>query len=409
MILTSIEDGNITKSTTRELNNIIEYGKDFSFCLSKVDLKANSDLDAVRFRIQEQLKDYFDLNKDVIPVSNNGGKKLQSILHDINVEKLFESIFIDDLKFNYFQNEDTINTIISTLRISKNDAEDAIYELQQSITNIISKKELMISEVQNKYSNNSVNLIIESVSRELLNHKDNLIAMAISNSDTFSREINDIVKNTLIYEVKTKIKDASNDIVDDFTIELKDLSNNLSNFELNEQWIDKISNTTKNLLEKAQNGMSTLIEKRNENNKNADKTYKAITTVLGLTTKVVHPALEVVIVFLPEIISFFTSKSKEAKQKAEITNKFLTDIVPSVKSKLRETLPDLFSQQINTIIESISDEFESQLKQKEQEIQKTQEEKKHNIKNIEEEIHKLESIKLKLKTLATINLYKGSK
>jgi DNA-binding protein H-NS len=50
-----------------------------------------------------------------------------------------------------------------------------------------------------------------------------------------------------------------------------------------------------------------------------------------------------------------------------------------------------------------------QLKQKEQEIQKTQEEKENNIKDIEKEINKFEAIKVELKSLATKNLYEGSK
>jgi Txe/YoeB family toxin of Txe-Axe toxin-antitoxin module len=120
----------------------------------------------------------------------------------------------------------------------------------------------MINEAKNKYSNNSVNLIIEAISRELLDNQESLVDMAIKNSDTFSREINDIVKNTLIYEIKTKIKDTSNDIVDDFSLELKDLSNNLSNFNFDDEWIEKISTSTKDVLEKAQNGMNTILKNR---------------------------------------------------------------------------------------------------------------------------------------------------
>jgi hypothetical protein len=82
-------------------------------------LRADTDINEVKNRIQEQIEDYFDLEKNVIPVTDNGGENLKNILQEIDMEELFKSIFIDDLKFNYFENEDTLNTIISTLKISK--------------------------------------------------------------------------------------------------------------------------------------------------------------------------------------------------------------------------------------------------------------------------------------------------
>ena len=70
VVLTSIEDGNITKSVLREITNIMEFGKDFSFCLSKTNLRTENDIKAVQNIIEDQLKDYFDFNKDIVLVKN---------------------------------------------------------------------------------------------------------------------------------------------------------------------------------------------------------------------------------------------------------------------------------------------------------------------------------------------------
>lgn len=407
VVLTSIEDGNITKSTLRELENMTEFGKDFSFCLSKANLRSETDVREVQDKINSQLKDYFDFDKKVIPLYQNGGNELEKILTSINVEELFERIFKQDLKYNYLEIESSINTIISTLKVSKEEVNNALIELKNSIKKIISKKETMIDEAQSKYSSNSVDSIVDAVSRELLTNQDSLVQLAISNKEGFSRELNDIVKNTMIYQVKSKLNEASDDIIKDFSIEIRDIGNSLSSFNLGDKWVNTISESTTNLLRNAQNGLNTLIESRKKENQDNGKVYKSITATLAITSEIIHPALEVVILFLPEIIAFFSAKSQEAKMKQEMYIKLSSEIIPSIKTKIRGELPILFNSQINKIIEVISDKFEEQLQQKEIEISKAQEEKQNDIKEIEIKLTKLEETKQKIKQTATNTLYKA--
>lgn len=406
IVLTSIEDGNLTKSTLRELENMAEFGKDFSFCLSKANLRSDEDVASVKGKIQEQLEDYFDFGKNVIPLYQDGGKELEKILTDIDEEELFEKIFKQELKYNYLEVESSINTIISTLKTSKEDVANALAELQNSINKIISKKEQMIADAKNKYSDNSVEAVVNGVSNELMTNQESLVRLALSNQEAFSQEMNQIVKNSLIYQVKAKLNEASSDMVNDFSIEIKDLGSSIPSFELGDKWIDTISESTTSFLKNAQNGLNDLVTARKDKQgeSNGDM-YKIITGTLAITTSVVNPILEVVILLLPEIISFFTGKSKEAKMQQEMHTKFSSDIVPSIKSKIRAELPSLFHSQINEIINTISDKFEEQLQQKEVEIAKAQEEKEKNIENIEAKLSILEDSKQQIKQLATKKLY----
>ena len=408
IVLSSIEDGNLTKSTLRELENMAEFGKDFSFCLSKANLRSDSDVISVQEKAQEQLEDYFEFNKNVIPLYQDGCNELEKILKDINTEELFEKIFRQDLKYNYLEVESSINTIISTLKTSKEDVTNALMELQNTIKKILSKKDRMIEEAESKYSSHSVEAIVEAVSRELISNQESLVQMALANKDGFSQELNEIVKNTLIYQVKTKLSEVSSDMVNDFSIEIKDLGNSIPSFELGDKWVDAISKSTSSLLKNAQNGLTKLVSSRknNQSDKSGDM-YKIITGTLAITTSVINPILEVVILVLPEIIAFFSEKSKEAKMKQDMYTKFSTEIIPSIKTKIRAELPSLFNSQINTIINIISTKFEDQLQQKEIEITKTQEAKEKNIKEIEIRLTELEDTKQQIKQLATNTLYKA--
>ena len=408
IILTSVEDGNITKSILREITNIMEFGKDFSFCLSKTNLRTENDIKAVQNIIEDQLKDYFDFNKEIILTDNSSGLELEKILNNIDIEELFKKVFLSDLRFNHIENESSINIILSTLKVSREEVLKTITELENSIKNILNKKEQMIEEAEEKYSNTNIDGIINKITNELNLQKEVLISYAIANPNNISQEINEIVKNILIPEIRKRIKDVSNRIVDDFSIELKNLENNLDNSNFDNNWIEKISYSTKNILEKAQNGLSTIVDER-RSKETDDKLYKAITTVLGVTTSFVAPIIEIIIIFLPEIVRFISGKAKEKQQKEKISEQISISIIPEIKRKLRETIPQIFNDYLKNTIETISQEFETQLEQKRQEIIVTQQEKEDNIKDIEQEILKLENIKKELQFLATKNLYNQGK
>lgn len=146
---------------------------------------------------------------------------------------------LSDLKFNHIENESSINIILSTLKVSREEVLKTIAELENSIKNILNKKEQMIEEAEEKYSNTNIDGIINKITNELNLQKEVLISYAIANPNNISQEINEIVKNILIPEIRKRIKDVSNRIVDDFSIELKNLENNLDNSNFDNNWIEK--------------------------------------------------------------------------------------------------------------------------------------------------------------------------
>ncbi len=404
IVLTSVEDGNITKSTIRELENMAEYGKDFSFCLSKVNLKGESDITKVKEKMQEQLQDYFDFDKQIITVSNSGGAELEKILISVDTEKLFEKIFKDDLKFDYMEQESSINTTIATLKHSKEESQSAIEELKNSIQKITSKKENMINEAQSKYSDKGIEDIVNSVGSDISSNHDSLVSIALSGGDGLSREINEIVKNSLLSNLKNKIKTISHDIVDDFSIDIKDLTSSLGGFEISDKWAKTIADSTKNYLEQAQNGLGKF--SNTKENESSGKLMKLGSGALKIGAGFASGVVGIVIAFLPEIISFLTSSAKAAKQKNDISTKIKGEVIPSIKSKLRQELPAIFHEQVDNIITTIGEKYEVQLREKEAEISKAQDEKENSIKDVEAEITRFESTREELKTLATQNLYK---
>ena len=401
VVLVSVEDGGVPNSILCELENMSEFNKGFSFCLSKTNLKPQDDVFKIRDTINEQLNDELDFEKDIILLDDNGGSNLEIILKDIDSEKLFYSLFIDRLKDSYFYIDSEISTKISTLKKTKEESLEAIISLKDGIQKIISKKEKLISEIKERYSDKSSESIVEAVANELLKNQEHLISIALQNKELFQQEINTIVKNRLIYELNTKMDSIGTNIIDDFSYELKSLDTGFDDFAINDKWIETISNGTKTLLQSTQSGL----DKISQHTKGKEGTiYKVIATTVGLTTTVLNPILEIVVIFLPDIIGFFSAKSQENKQKEMIKSKFNAEIIPSLKIKLREVVQTTMYEQINKLINDISEQFEAKIIQKEQEIQQTLQEKEQNIEQSEEEIKALQEIQTTLQTLTTQKL-----
>ncbi|EEF14994.1 hypothetical protein CAMRE0001_1506 [Campylobacter rectus RM3267] len=402
IVLISVEDGNITSSVLRELQNINEFGKGFSFCVSKANLRAPSDVDLIKNRIEEQLKDYLDYQKDVTVIGLDSGGELKNILEKIDSKELFKNMFESELKQSSFEAQSAIDTTKSALKSSKEEAQNAINELKRGIENLKAKKQAALNEIQSRYSDGSVNSVIAAVANDINMNIDTLASLAAVNQQGFAAELNGIIKTSLVREIKNKMSDIGSQLVDNFSLEMRSL--NLTDFKIDDVWIEKISQTTKEFLQKAQSGLIDF-SKKLKSGENAGRLYKAITTIIGLTTTVINPLLEVVIVFLPEIILFFTQGYAENKKREQAREQIINSVIPSVKTKLRSEMPSLLNEQISAMIEAVSDKFEEQLRQKEAEISKAVKEKGDDVQDIEAQILALENAKEEIKTLTTKILY----
>lgn len=116
VFLTSVDDGNITLSMRREIENLERFSKGFAFCISKTNLRAPDDVAAVKEKIADQLADYFDYEGEIALLDMDGGENLNKILQTIDPEELFSSLFLDTLRDNNVALTQSINLKTATLK-----------------------------------------------------------------------------------------------------------------------------------------------------------------------------------------------------------------------------------------------------------------------------------------------------
>ena len=402
IVLTNIEDGTITRSMIRQLEIIKEYKRDFSFFLSKSNLRPKGDVDDVIVSLQEIISDTLDLDKTIIPIDDNGGESLKKILNQINPEELFKSLFVDSLKDLYYSISDAMNTTISALGESKEDNKKSLDELARSIESINQKREELIGNAKEEYSNINITRIIDNVGREITNSIEELITIAISGGEeALFSAISEIVRSALISNIKITMSDIGDEIVDAFSLDLSELHGLDTSSVLSSDFIENIAGGTKEMLQRAIKGLGNIA------NINRNKgLYKSITSILAITTSIVAPLIEVVIVFLPEILDMLFSSIQKQKQKEKIKEAIFTIIIPSIKRKLRETLPGIFNTQLDVLINNISDNLEEEINKKKVVISSTEDEIKAKIENVDATISNYKAIIKDITTLSNTVIFK---
>jgi len=379
VVLTSVEDGNLTRSMLHQISGVYDVNKGISFFLSKSNLRGSTEVEEIAEKITSQLKDYYDESHEVTPVGFDGGKDLARIIEKINPEQLVEDLFKDLILDAYFSCKEELNTRIATLSKSKDENDSTIKELERGLSAIIRKKDEMLEEAREKYTDVRVGRIVEKVGRELSSSVDELTGIAISSgSESLNQYINDMVRHSLLNEVRISMDELNSEIITDISSELKSLDSVLSGYSNGgEAWLDRAIESTETMLDKGVNRLGgwndSVVEKKNNKDCKNPNAYKALATILGLTTSIVTPAVEIVIIFLPEILSGLMKKYRERVRSEEIHSSILTQVIPGIKLKLRSKIPEIFNDNVGILINEISTQFESRIQDQQQMIASQQE------------------------------------
>lgn len=397
VFLTSIEDGNITLSMKREIDNLQQIGKGFAFCISKTNLRAPDDVKAVQQKIAEQLEDDFDYTGQIALLDMDGGNNLKNILTAVNPDELFKLLFIDELRENYTGLIQSINVKISTFKSDRKEIEETLSALQNSLQGIEAKKQSAINDVEQRYSRDSVSVINQAVTSAILQQKMRLVDLAINNQGAFERELNDITKNALLSAVQTRFRAISQDLIEEMGNGINAQLATLPDGGLAGIAMDVLANSGADAFGKVANTALKSISKAIMG-KVTSATLKALLgSVFGIVSAV--------LLFLPEIISLFTKGERERRQREQVEQAIINNVIPQIQQQLNSVLPDLMNQNITALINQISEQFEEQLQQKRNEIEAAEAEKAAKAAELESTINELESGKQQLTTAANRYLF----
>lgn len=75
IVVTSVEDGNITQSMMRQIDDLQTYECGFTFVLNKINLRSDEQVDDVAAIIEEQIRFSFCNNQPLVRIGHDGYEK----------------------------------------------------------------------------------------------------------------------------------------------------------------------------------------------------------------------------------------------------------------------------------------------------------------------------------------------
>ena len=393
VVLVPVDSGTITKSMLMQIKNIVNFKKDFSIFITKTDLRSEINIKEVSEEIKNRLED-IGINKDIAYINQNDIHLFDSMIKELEPERLFDSVFLDAIKDMCYNKYNSINIKISALKKDKNENDRTIEALEDSLKEIEKRKSDMIKEIETNSYEKEANEVINQVGKELNNNIDSLVNIALSGgSESLKEEILNIIQSVTIEKLGKIVEKLNNDINIQFSNDIKSLDEILSGYNINE-----FSNKLLNVLErfdiqtKIKNMMST-----NSDDK-TDEKYKTITTAFAVLTNIISPIIEILIIFLPEILELFAKFQYKKDVRSQILSQF-----PSIKRKLRPYIVDVLKKESEERINIISQSLDEELNKKKNEIEEVQ--KQLNSNNNIEELIKNYQEKLNLVNEVSNSLY----
>ncbi len=393
VILTSVEEGNLTKRMVRELKNLLEFDKGLSFILSKTNLRTPSQVGEISRYIQDQIQDHLDLTTHLIH-SNKDNNALLEVADKIDAEKLFSALYLKRLKFLNSQLQNSLKSVIESFDYSKEKALEEIQALDLGVKDIEKTYEKLRANLEEEYSSVAVGSVVKKVVEEVREQKSYLASLT-NKPNEFNSEIESIMQQSLIKNAKLEIEKINLSFSKDFCAEFESLIKNAKleiekiNLSFSKDFCAEFASLNNTQLS---SGFSVNLEHGLELGINALSLFLSknrATRPFALILQGLKPLLKDLLTLLPNIIaSFFRNEEKE---RAKLENLIEAKVIPEVQYKLKKVLPGLFNECLENSLKGLKDRCELEITHKKQEIALAQKEKEKHLNDLENQKQILEN------------------
>lgn len=388
--------GTLSKSSIDFLQEIQEYSQTIKFVLTKCDKIYSKDITSIVENLQDIITGITFETPEILCVSSREAitkDKMISLISNLSVDKLLLQKFGEKILIQIKQEEQSLITRLENINFNSFEIDRSIQkcmQAKQSFENAFRQKK---SQISNKLHNEKATLIIQDIEKDLHSQITSLITSAQQGTESFNETINSILRKSFMKSSQRYI----DEMYDDLLIYLEKIS---------QKDISIDSQDVADTMKKTVYALETILKsgKSFAKLKKYNSIYKIFSTGLAVTTSIIAPWLEMLIIFLPDIISLIKNlfgESKEENLRHEIENKIIPEICSRLRPEINESMNKLEEQMINELYE----QYEKLIENKTNELKKLQAEKNMHITETEEQknnlrksIHRLNEISKEIET-----------
>ena len=218
---------------------------------------------------------------------------------------------------------------------------------------------------------------MSDVKAALTNSVDALSESARLGNENFQNKVCSIVRPIVIKSVQENVQISFENFIEQ-------VQKNL-NQGLNLETAQATAHATQNTLLKLTDFARSTLPKLEK----YSTLYKIVSTSLAVTTSFIAPALELVIIFLPEIIGLI-NKIAENSNNESLKDEILHNIIPTICSDLRQKLSEKLQEIEDKQLVELQSEFNNNLDDLVMRMENAKKEKEQNINRVKTQLEALD-------------------
>lgn len=401
LFVTNIESGCMTDSSINFLNEIRSYSPYVGYVLTKCDKLSKENVQLTTENIRQHLQYLNGVNPDLVNTSavddEQLPEKLKRMIQSFKSKDMLQHCFDDEIIF-------LLDRCLSGLKLAKGAMAFDRSSIDREIRRCERAREAMKTRFEQKkdqihrdLQNQVYERIISDIRGSLMENVETLTSAAMQGADSFKQCVNGIIRPRLIESTNEALGNFATNIASDIGDLLEHTSDGMP--DLNGK-VDQLAELSRMSVESFKSHSGQWIKGLNRiatNSMGAEKVlYKTITTTLAVVTNVIAPILELVLIFLPDILSFVSKYFERNKVQEQIENVAIPRLCGELAPKIKESMDSVQSSLMQEIEEKFQSEIEEQmkvLKQLQSSKKEKQEEMDGKIQALTQDIAKLEQVK----------------
>ena len=391
ILVVDADKGTLSESTLRFIKELSYYSNDIGIIINKCDKKLESEIELIKTHIDELILSYLGRKVPTITTSVNSPNVVDNIsylISEFDAQYLYEKNITNELNI-------IKGLLLDSINIIKNNRICDIKDIEIEISTRKKAKEKLLLSIEDSKNDISTNVrttmkekILKSIKKELVVNSDYLSKGLLISVDVLQDRIIEIMRPILMAEAEVYSTITTENIIE--TINITNINigeDQLSLGDIVLSMHDKLKNLVDDGRIVFSNEMEKMVtNKSSETSKLAKgkSLYRTISSVVAITTSAIAPILELLIVFLPDIVTLvqnLLSDSPEEKALCIIKEEVIPQILSKLRTELDLPLAEIEASMIDNVVANINQLIEIE----NQALQVAIDDKEHIINNFEME------------------------
>ncbi len=401
LFVTNIENGCMTESSINFLNEVRAYTPYVGHVLTKCDKVSEENKQLIAENIRQHLSSLDGVEPHMITTSavddEQLPEKVKEMIQSFRPKEMMQHCFDEEIAF-------FLDRCLSGLKLAKGAMAFDTSSIDREIRRCERAQEALKDRFEQKkdqfnadFQSQVFGRILSDVRGALEENVETLTSAAMLGEDAFKQCVNGIIRPRLIQSTNMAMGNFAGRIASDMGDFLGQISNEMP--DLNGK-VDQLSQLSRMSVEAFKSHSVQWIKGLHVASKGSTgmgKTlYRTIATTLAVVTNVIAPILELILIFLPEILSTLAKYFERNKIREQIEIVIIPRICEELAPALQENMDSMRSSLMQEIEEKFQEEIEAQLKvltQLKNNKKDKQEEIDREVQELTQDINQLEQIK----------------